>query len=272
MFRTVPVSIIRSFSLYTQQWYMSYRFADSLRAGTGWNAVPFWSIIRSFSLYTQQWYMSYRFVDSLRTGSGWNAVSSWSCSQAVSIPVWHIPLLCIQWKTHDDGQRNCPKHAEFHSKIKFEELVHLVGFIIRNLTRCTVTWTSNCLRSRFCFWSRRIQLSFHARAFHNLNCINYLNILFIYYYDPFPPTHFKCRRLRLHLTTLNEEHIHSVVLLWTKDRPVAETPTCTTYNIHKRWTSTPRAGFEPAITVSERLQSHALDRAATGIGLDSSIL
>jgi len=33
MFRTVPLSIIRSFSLYTQQWYMSYSFADSLRAG-----------------------------------------------------------------------------------------------------------------------------------------------------------------------------------------------------------------------------------------------
>jgi len=29
MFRRVPLSIIRSFSLYTQQWYMSYRFADS---------------------------------------------------------------------------------------------------------------------------------------------------------------------------------------------------------------------------------------------------
>ena len=29
MFRTVPLSIIRSFLLYTQQWYMSYRFADS---------------------------------------------------------------------------------------------------------------------------------------------------------------------------------------------------------------------------------------------------
>ena len=35
MFRTVSLSIIRSFSLYTQQWYMSYRFADSLRAGSG---------------------------------------------------------------------------------------------------------------------------------------------------------------------------------------------------------------------------------------------
>ena len=28
MFRTVPLSVIRRFSLYTQQQYMSYRFAD----------------------------------------------------------------------------------------------------------------------------------------------------------------------------------------------------------------------------------------------------
>jgi hypothetical protein len=32
MFQAVPLSIIRSFSLYTQQWHMSYRFADSLLA------------------------------------------------------------------------------------------------------------------------------------------------------------------------------------------------------------------------------------------------
>jgi len=32
MFRTASLTIIRSFSLYTQQWYMSYSFADSLRA------------------------------------------------------------------------------------------------------------------------------------------------------------------------------------------------------------------------------------------------
>jgi len=83
------------------------------------------SIIGSFSLYTQQWYMSYRSADNLR------AVPSWSCSQAVSRPVWHIPLLCVQWKTADDGQRNCPKHVEFYSKNKFEKLVHLVGFIVR---------------------------------------------------------------------------------------------------------------------------------------------
>jgi len=51
---------------------------------------------------------------------------SWSCSQAV----WLIPLLCVQWKTADDGQRNCPKHVGFYSKNKFEKLVHLVGFIV----------------------------------------------------------------------------------------------------------------------------------------------
>jgi len=33
MFRTVSLSIIRSFSLYTQQLYMSYMFVDSLWAG-----------------------------------------------------------------------------------------------------------------------------------------------------------------------------------------------------------------------------------------------
>jgi len=39
--------------------------------------------------------------------------------------------VCTVNKSPDDGQRNCPKHVEFYSKNKFEELVHLVGFIIR---------------------------------------------------------------------------------------------------------------------------------------------
>jgi len=38
----------------------------------------------------------------------------------------------VHHKTPDNGQRNCPKHVEFYSKNKFEKLVLLVGFIIRN--------------------------------------------------------------------------------------------------------------------------------------------
>jgi len=83
------------------------------------------SIIMSISLYTL--YSTY----SLRAGSGRNQFPSWSCSLAVRKPVWNIPLLFVQWKTHDDGHRNCPKHVGLYSKNKFEELVHLVGFIIR---------------------------------------------------------------------------------------------------------------------------------------------
>jgi len=69
--------------------------------------------------------MSYMFADSLRAGLG----RMFRPDPAV----WHIPLPCVQWKTPDNGQRNCPKHVEFYSKNKFERLVHLVGFIIRIL-------------------------------------------------------------------------------------------------------------------------------------------
>ena len=75
-------------------------------------------------------------------------------------PVWHIPLLCVQWKTPDGGQWNCPKHVEFHFKNKFKKLVHLVGFIVSNLSRCTVTCTSNSLGLWVSFAPQTIFLGF----------------------------------------------------------------------------------------------------------------
>jgi len=41
MFRTVSLSIIKGFLLYTQQWYMSYKSADSLRAVLERNSTYF---------------------------------------------------------------------------------------------------------------------------------------------------------------------------------------------------------------------------------------
>ena len=49
-------------------------------------------------------------------------------------------LLCVQLKTADDRQKNCPKHVEFYSKNKFEKLMHLVGFIIRIGDRVLITY------------------------------------------------------------------------------------------------------------------------------------
>jgi len=94
MFQTVPLSIIRSFSLYTQQWYMSFGFADSLPAGSGQNVLI---LLAS----CQQTRMTY-------TIAVCTVKNSW-------------------WWTEELG-----KHVEFYSKNKFEILVHLFGFIIRS--------------------------------------------------------------------------------------------------------------------------------------------
>ena len=41
----------------------------------------------------------------------------------------HIPVPKVQWRTPDDGQRNCPKHFEFLDKNKFGKISASVGFI-----------------------------------------------------------------------------------------------------------------------------------------------
>jgi len=74
------------------------------------------------------------------------------------------------------------------------------------------------------------------------------------------PSNCSCRVLLLHLIT------HSVGVLWTRDRPVAETVIYTTHKIHNRQISMPSAGFEPAVPASERPQTHSVDRAAAAIG------
>jgi hypothetical protein len=57
---------------------------------------------------------------------------------------------------------------------------------------------------------------------HFIAC--WLEILFFLVW-PLLPTHCRCRRLLLHLITHMDiyTHTHSVGLLWTRDRPVAET-------------------------------------------------
>ena len=133
---------------------MSYKFADNLRAGSGcctnfwslfleWNTTCFGQFLCSSSGVFHCTHNNDICHTGLRTACEQDQhVPSWSCcSQAVSKPVWHISLPCVQWKTPDDEHRNCPKHVEFHSKNKLEKLVHLVDFIINNLSRGTDTWT-----------------------------------------------------------------------------------------------------------------------------------
>ena len=101
MLRTVPLSILRSFHC-THSNGISYRFGDSLRAGSGRNCSSVLILLLS------------------------------SCQQN---SMTYTVAVCTV-KTPEDGQRNCPKHVEFYSINKFEKLVHLVGFIIRIYAFC----------------------------------------------------------------------------------------------------------------------------------------
>ena len=91
MFRTFPLSFIRSFSLHTQQYVYVVQVCCQLASRIRPDPA------RKLSANLYDTYI----------------------------------LLCVQRKTPDEGQSNCQKHVEFYSKNKFEKLVHLVTFIIR---------------------------------------------------------------------------------------------------------------------------------------------
>ena len=71
--------------------------------------------------------MSYSF----RAGPGWNSVPSWSCSNAVYKPVWHIPLLSVQWINSWWWTDELSETCRVSWQNKFVKLVHLDGFITK---------------------------------------------------------------------------------------------------------------------------------------------
>jgi len=113
MFWTVPLPIIKSFSLYIQQRYMSYRFADSLRAGTERNC---------------QFH-----PDPVRKLSGWE----WNCqlhpdpARKLSSKLYDIYHCCVTVKNSWWWIEELSETCRISFQNKFEKLVHLVGFIIR---------------------------------------------------------------------------------------------------------------------------------------------
>ena len=89
-------------------------------------------------------------------------------------------------------------------------------------------------------------------------------IITVYYWSNFlwpdNPPHF------FEVTRLPSDTPYSVGPLQTSDRPVARTCTWQHRTIARARPPFPPVAFEPAIPASERPQTHALERAATGIG------
>ena len=102
-------------------------------------------------------------------------VPSWTCFKAVVKLAWHIPVPNVQWRTPDDGQRDCPKRVEFLDKNKFGKLVCLLILLKRNCLYFLNTFTAivdlsrfnnSCLRSPA---STLVDLTFQSRALRSFS-------------------------------------------------------------------------------------------------------
>ena len=95
-----------------------------------WNSTCFGRFVFPssgvYSLYTQQWYILYRFVDSFRTGPGWNQFHPCPARRLYNIC---IPLLSVQWIDSWWWTDQLSETCRVSCQNKFVKLVHLVGFI-----------------------------------------------------------------------------------------------------------------------------------------------
>jgi hypothetical protein len=117
VFRTVPLSIVRSYSLYIQQWYISYRFVDSFRAaaGSGWNC-SFILILLESCLQTCMTYS----IAECTVNNSWRWTEELSETCRVSFPkkIWEISASSWFYYT-EISQKSCERQHlwSFYSTI-----------------------------------------------------------------------------------------------------------------------------------------------------------
>ena len=68
-----------------------------------------------------------------------SAIPPWSCSKAVYKPVWHIPLLRVQWINSWWWTEELSETCRVSCRSEFVKLVHLVGFIIKKWIKIVVS-------------------------------------------------------------------------------------------------------------------------------------
>jgi hypothetical protein len=101
-----------------------------------WNSTCFGQFLCPssgvYSVYIQEWYMSYRFVDSFRAGPGWKCkFHPGPARKLCTVPLWHVPLLSVQWINFWWCTEELSETCRVSCQNKFVKLVHLVGFIIK---------------------------------------------------------------------------------------------------------------------------------------------
>jgi hypothetical protein len=127
-----------------------------------WNSTCFRQFLcpssAVYSLYTQQWCMSCRSVADFEQDQDGTAVPSWSCSKAVcTVPVWHIPLLSVQWINSWWCTEELSETCRVSWRNKFVKFIHLVDFITKQLNNIFFIFFS--AKSSMIFWKFKSKIS-----------------------------------------------------------------------------------------------------------------
>ena len=98
-----------------------------------WNSTCFGQFVcpssRFYSLCTQQWYISYRFVDSFRAGPGWNILVLLESFLHTCVAYTILECTVNKLLMMDKLSETC----RVSWQNKFVKLVHLVGFITKKV-------------------------------------------------------------------------------------------------------------------------------------------
>ena len=137
-------------------------------------------------------------------------VPSWSCSQAVSKPVWHIPIAVCTVKNSWWWTEELSETCRVLFKNNFQKLVHLAGFIIRIYSNVDIFF---CKVMCLCvtWW-----YAFRSGA------AGHCGLCWTVQQPLAGPGFFSLLRLDPYT------HTHSVELPWTSDRPESENCTWNT--------------------------------------------
>jgi hypothetical protein len=118
-----------------------YYNRNKINKKNNFNLPPSFIWLITDHIYTLILLLTYFYISCKQVQDGMQFHPDPACKLSTTYITYTIHLCTVKkfWWWTEELSKTCS--VSFQNK--FEKLVHLVGFIIRNLSQCKVTWTSN---------------------------------------------------------------------------------------------------------------------------------
>jgi hypothetical protein len=132
MFQTIPLSIIRSFSLYAQQWCISYRFVDILLASCPQNCMTYTTAVCAVK---NSWW--------------WTEELSETCRISFQEQIWEISASGWFYYRNLSWCMVTWSQISEYSPLKFQMEIVVVDIIFEHDFECQLYWGNFCVHTIF---------------------------------------------------------------------------------------------------------------------------